>query len=181
MHFCAMVNFFELYEIPVSLSPDTQTVQKRYYELSRRFHPDRFTMADSAQQAEALQMSSANNEAYKTLKDPYATMAYVLKWQGVLEDKEKYALPPAFLMEMMDLNEALSDYEMDANQAGLLESARQMLNTALAEWDAETAPWVSKFNSGDRSAEVLQALKEQYFRKKYLLRIQERMNSFAAR
>lgn len=181
MHLCGMVNYFELYGLPVTLSPDPAVVKSKFYELSRKFHPDRFTLAAADEQAEALQMSSANNEAYKVLKDPYATLAYVLKLNNVLEDEEKYSLPPTFLMEMMDLNEALSDYEMDESQTGQLEQARSMLNGLLTDWERETAPLSAKYDGGDHSDGVLQQLKEQYFRKKYLLRIQERINSFAAR
>lgn len=176
-----MVNYFELYDLPVSFHPDQGKVKAKFYELSRTYHPDRFTLADGDKQAEALQMSSANNQAYKTLKDPYTTMAYVLKLHNVLEDEEKYALPPAFLMEMMDLNETLSDYEMDPGQTTLYETAAQMLADNLSGWETQVQPLTERFDNGDHSEALLMQIKEQYFRKKYLLRIQERMNSFATR
>ena len=176
-----MVNYFELYDLPVSFHPDQAKVKAKFYELSRANHPDRFTLADGDKQAEVLQMSSANNQAYKTLKDPYATMAYVLKLHNILEDEEKYNLPPAFLMEMMDLNETLSDFEMDPRQTNLYESAAQMLADNLSVWEAQVQPLTEKFDNGDHSEALLMQTKEQYFRKKYLLRIQERMNSFATR
>lgn len=176
-----MVNYFELYGIPQSCNPDAAVVKAKYYELSRLYHPDRFTMADADRQAEVLQLSSANNEAYKTLKDPYATLAYVLKLHAVLEEEEKYSLPPAFLMEMMDLNEALSEYEMDDTQTAQLQQAQQLLLTLLTDWEEGIQPLTQRYDGGDHSNELLQQLKEQYFRKKYLLRIKERMNSFATR
>lgn len=176
-----MVNYFELYGLPVTFTPDAVTVKNKFYELSRTYHPDRFTLADAAKQVEALKMSSDNNEAYKILKDPYATMGYVLKLHEVLEDEEKYNLPPAFLMEMMDLNEALSDYEMDDTQSGLYDNAKTMLESHLRAWEQETGPLTEKYDKGSQSAGLLMQIKEQYFRKKYLLRIQERMNSFATR
>lgn len=176
-----MVNYFELYGLPVSFNPDGAVVRNKFYELSRTWHPDRFSLADAAKQDEALRMSSANNEAYKTLKDPYATMAYVLKLHTVLEDEEKYNLPPTFLVEMMDLNEALSEYEMDETQAALYENAKSMLAENLQQWDNDTTPLTAKYDLGDHSESLLMQVKEQYFRKKYLLRIQERMNSFATR
>ena len=176
-----MVNYFELYGIPVSFSPDAAAVKAKYYELSRKYHPDRFTLAGEAEKEEVLQVSSANNRAYKTLQDPYATMAYVLRLNGLLEDEEKYSLPPDFLMEMMDLNELVSDYETDPAQAELQDKARRMLDNLLAEWEEATRPLTQQYDNGDHSNGLLLQVKEQYFRKKYLLRIQERMNSFATR
>lgn len=175
-----MVNYFELYEIPRSFNPDPAVVKSKYYELSRKYHPDRFTMAGTDEQAVALQLSSANNQAWKTLNNPDATMAYVLKEEGMLEDEEKYSLPPEFLMEMMELNELLDD---DAGDAGseTLANAGNMLDTMLQQWEEDTRPLTRKYDDGDHSRLLLGQIKEQYFRKKYLLRIQERMNSFASR
>lgn len=176
-----MVNYFELYGLPVSFAPDAVAVKNKFYELSRTYHPDRFTLTDAAKQAEALQMSSANNEAYKTLKDADLTMGYILKQHEVLEEEEKYNLPSAFLMEMMDLNEALSDYEIDDTQTSQYDNAKSILDEHLQAWQQETNPLTTAYDNGNHSQKLLLQIKEQYFRKKYLLRIQERMNSFATR
>lgn len=170
-----MVNYFELYGLPMSFHPDAATVKSKFYELSRKYHPDRFTMAGDAEQAEALKMSSVNNEAYKILKAPYATMAYILKEHEILEDEEKYNLPPDFLMEMMELNESLSEYEMEPGNQELLDSSKNMLEAQLQQWEEEVAPLTKKYDEGDHSKELLLQIKEHYFRKKYLLRIKERM------
>ena len=174
-----MVNYFELYDIPLNFSPDAAKVKAKFYELSRKYHPDRFTLATAEEQAEALHLSSQNNQAYKTLKDTYATMAYILKLKGVLEDEEKYTLPPDFLMEIMELNEALSDAEM-GDDSGALTNAQKILTQQLSEWEKLTAPLTEQY---DKEADdtLLVKIKELYFRKKYLLRIQERMNTFATR
>jgi molecular chaperone HscB len=175
------MNYFELYDLPLSLRPDPAAVKRKYYELSRRYHPDRFAQTGNAEQAEALKMASLNNAAWKTLSNPAATMAYVLQQLGLVEPEEKYTLPPAFLMEMMDLNEAVSDYEMDAGNEALRQVAAQALSEQLEAWEAATEPLVDRFETGGRDAALLAALKEQYMKQKYLLRIQDRMNTFASR
>ena len=93
-----MVNYFELYGLQVSFSPDKALAKKKFYELSRQFHPDRFTQGGSEAMDEALRMSAMINQAYKIFMDEDATMNYVLKYHGVLEDEEKYNLPPNFLI-----------------------------------------------------------------------------------
>lgn len=175
-----MENYFEMYGIPERFSPDAAIVKNKYYELSRRYHLDRYTQASSDAMNEALRMAAMNNDAYKTLRNADATMAYILKLHSLLEDEEKYGLPPAFLMEMMDLNEAIEEYEADTANTHTLQLASQTLNEQLAEWTKATKTLTTRFDDGDHSTLLLQQIKDMYFRKKYLLRIQERIATFAA-
>jgi molecular chaperone HscB len=176
-----MVNYFELYDLPISFHPDQAVVKNKYYELSRLHHPDRFAQAGGTGMADALHMASVNNAAYKTLRDADRTMAYILKLNGLLEDEEKYALPPAFLMEMMDLNEAVSEYEIDPANEDARNMAVNALNEQLELWDDATRLLIDHFDKGEKDKELLLQVKDQYFRKKYLLRIKERIDRFAAR
>lgn len=173
-----MMNYFELYELPISFHPDKEVAKKKFYELSKKYHPDRYTLADEQAQTEALQMAALNNMAYKTLMNEDAAMQYVLKLKGVTEDEEKYNLPADFLMEMMELNETVSDYEMEPDEEkkqlavgswqGLMDQLNKEIETVAREYE-ETDNEV-----------LLKQLKDLYYRKKYLLRIQERINTFAA-
>lgn len=176
-----MTNYFELYELPVSFRPDQAVVKNKFYELSRLYHPDRFAQTGGPELAEALRMAAMNNAAFKTLKSSDATMAYVLKMNGLLEDEEKYALPPAFLMEMMDINEAISEYEMEPTNTDAQQMANNSLNEQLELWNSATQMLVNGYENGDKTQELLLKIKDQYFRKKYLLRIKERIDRFAAR
>jgi len=176
-----MVNYFELYGIAESFNPDPAVVKKRYYELSRLHHPDRFATADEATKAATLRMSAVNNDAYKTLNSADATMAYILKLHQLLEDEEKYNLPPAFLMEMMDLNEVTSEWETEPANEILKQQAINALANQMEQWEIKVKPLTQKFDAGDHTSELLTRIKDYYFRKKYLLRIQERINTFASR
>src|SRR4051812_37276855 len=104
-----MINYFEFYDIPETLNPDATVVRKRWQELNKIYHPDRYANATAGEQSEAMQRTAFNNQVYKTLTDPERTLAYLLKLHGVLEDEEKYNLPADFLMEMMELNEAIDE------------------------------------------------------------------------
>ena len=169
-----MTDHFSLYDIPVSFRPDPGLVKKKYYELSRAHHPDRTGGAT----AEALLQAAQVNDAFKVFRNPDATMEYVLKLKGMMQDQEKYNLPSDFLMEMMELNEALGDLEPGNEPA--LQKARAELDARLAEWQQDVDKLTTLWDSGDQSAALLADLKDFYFRKKYLLRIQERINTFAA-
>lgn len=176
-----MVNYFELYGIAESFNPDAAAVKKKYYELSRQYHPDRFAQADDHTRAEALRMAALNNDAFKTLNSPDTTMSYILKQHELLEDEEKYNLPPDFLMEMMDLNEVISDWEMEAGNDILKQQATETMADELNQWQQEVTPLTRQFDSGNHDKQLLLRIKDYYFRKKYLLRIQERIDTFASR
>lgn len=176
-----MENYFELYEMPVSFHPDTAAVKQKFYALSKQFHPDRFAQAEESTKAEALQKAAMNNEAFKILGDPDKTMAYILRINHLLEEEEKYNLPPEFLMEMMELNEAVSDYEDDAENTLFKNQAEQELAAQLDSWSKEIAPLLSAFEKEGSGTDLLIKIKDFYFRKKYLLRIRERLTTFASR
>lgn len=63
-------------------------MEKRFYELSREFHPDRFTTSGIEAQRLSLEKMSLLNEAYRTLKDPAERRGYLLKLEGI-ESKSK--------------------------------------------------------------------------------------------
>lgn len=172
-----MKNYFELYDIPESFHPSQETVKTKYYELSRLYHPDRFAAQGTTAMADALAMSAHNNAAYKTLRNADATMAYVLKLHQMLEEEEKYNLPPAFLMEMMELNEAVSDYaDMPDNEAAR-RSAEDTLNEQLTIWQTVTHALTAQYDASNPDPALLAQIKDRYMRKKYLLRIQERLGT----
>lgn len=173
-----MVNYYELYGLNPSFHTDKEAVRKKFYELSRQFHPDRFAQGGSDAMDEALKMSAMINDGYKILKDDDALVQYLLQLHGLLAPEEKYALPPAFLMEMMELNEALSDFELDGNEASkqaAIDSWKEQEEAISTTLNTLTA----RYDNGDNNHELLLQIKDYYFRKKYLLRIQERIAKFA--
>jgi molecular chaperone HscB len=159
---CSM-NYFELFEIPVSLQVDKNILAKKYVELQKKYHPDFFSQATEYEQAEALEQSSQVNKALKVLRNPAETIKYVLQLKGLLEEEEKYQLPPDFLMEVMELNEELSD-----------DSQQQVHELEEAIYEP-VKPIIENFDDSRTSTEDLLKVKEYYYKKKYLQRILDRI------
>jgi molecular chaperone HscB len=159
------MNYFDLFSIPVTLAPNRSLLTKKYFELQKKYHPDFFTQDDEEGQANALEMSSAINKAYKVLQQPDATLKYVLQLKGLLEEEEKYPLPPDFLMEVMELNERLDDDNAAAK-------VQQFENDIYAE----VKSIIDNYDDSSISEKELLQLKDYYFKKKYLQRILERIN-----
>lgn len=176
-----MENYFALFDLPMSFCPDMASVKSQFYKLSKQYHPDRVAQTDEAAKADVLHKAALINDAYKTLSDPDKTMAYVLRIHHLLEDEEKYNLPPDFLMDMMELNESVSDYEDAPEKESLQSQAHQALVAQLDQWDDALKPLLIAFEQAEDKEPVLLKIKDFYFRKKYLLRIRERLTTFALR
>jgi molecular chaperone HscB len=174
-------NYFELYQLPVTFHPDGATVKKKYYELSRLYHPDRYAQAGGDALTDAMHHATLNNLAYKTLSNTEATLAYILHLHGCMADEAQYKLPPDFLMEMMELNEAVSDYEDQADNAAMQQQVTEQLQSHMQALQTITDTHTQAYDGGDHNEALLLKIKDCYFRKKYLLRIKERIDTFAAR
>lgn len=138
LHFCeacgkvqppAPVDYFAFFGLPRKLNIDIAGLDKDFYELSRKLHPDLNARAGSEEQQWSLQQSSMLNDAHRTLKDPIKRTQYLLKLEGVeLEGQSKSAtekaratgqvkkqiVPPDLLEEVFELNMKLE--ELRANK-----------------------------------------------------------------
>ena len=169
------MNYFELYDMPVSLQPDAKKVKQKFYELSRTYHPDFYSHASESEQAQALEVSSQVNKAYKIFQQSDDTIKYVLQEKGLLQEEEKYELPPLFLMEMLELSEQMMEAKME-DDAGAMSSVQQQINNAQTEIYEPVKRIVEHYQEGITTEKELLQVKEYYYRKKYLNRILAGMN-----
>ena len=101
---------YELFDLPVSFDLDLQDLSQRYRDLQSAVHPDKFATASDHERRLSVEKAAAINDAYQTLKSPQQRARYMLELQSVSFDDEKdMALDPAFLMEQIELREALGE------------------------------------------------------------------------
>lgn len=123
-------------------------LEAAYFAQSQAWHPDKFVTAAVAERIIALDRSRAVNDAYKLLKSPVARAGVVLARFGVtIGDHERLA--PDFLMEILELREALAHARAAGETATVLRMQADMtarrarevaaLETALAPIDSEAA------------------------------------------
>lgn len=173
------MNYFEFYGLPLSFQVDASALRRIYLENSRKFHPDYHTLSDAAAQAEMLERATQNNEAFKTLSDPDRRMRYILEIKGLLqEETEKQSLPQDFLMEMMEINEALMELEFDFDKT-LYNKALNTVEQFEKSLEQEIRPVVENWADANGQEADLQKVKEYFFKRRYLLRIQENLSKFA--
>lgn len=174
------MNYFELYDLPLSFDPDVAVLKKKFYELSKRFHPDFYVNESQEKQDEILELSTLNNKAYQVLSDPIKRVEYILSLYNMLADGDKHVLPQSFLMEMMDVNEALMEMEFDADEHKLTELKQQIdeMEQGLFE---ELKQSTSRFdaNNEQEAENILLKIRDIWYREKYLMRIRESLNKFS--
>ena len=121
-------DFFSFFGLSRKLNIDVKALERGFYALSRKLHPDLYAGRDSREQQWSLEKSSQLNDAYRTLKDPISRTEYLLKLEGVdLEEQSKAAtekarasgeakkqvVPPELLEEVFELNMQLEEARMN--------------------------------------------------------------------
>ena len=177
------MNYFEVFGLTRRLAIDGAELQRRFYELSRRHHPDFHHGASAEAQAEALEASARLNAAYRALRDPIARIEYLVRLEEGRETREGAAVkpqaPPELLAEMFEIQEALAEARAEATSGTLDAATRETLRTQrerlLERHRDEEArlsgplsrAWDAAAGTADRSA-ALRAFKEALATRAYL-------------
>jgi len=121
------VDYFTFFGLSRKLNVELGALQRDFYQLSRKLHPDLYSGADKREQEWSLEQSAQLNDAYRTLKDPIKRTEYLLRLEGVeLEEQSKSAterarasgavkkqvVPPDLLEEVFELNLQLEELRM---------------------------------------------------------------------
>ena len=183
VHFCSAcgkvqpavpVDYFTFFGFPRKLDLDAALLEKEFYALSRRLHPDVFAQGEPTEREWSLEQSSMLNDAYRTLKDPIKRTEYLLRLEGVeLEEQSKQAtekaratgelkkqvVPPDLLEEVFELNMHLEELrtqkKMGEDDPALLEeigkaklSLEEKYDALFNELKAEWKKWDAAADSG---------------------------------
>lgn len=146
-------DYFAFFGLQRRFQLDTAALEKQFYRLSRKFHPDLYARAGADEQRWSLEKSSVLNDAWRTLRDPLARTEYMLGLAGIrLEEQSRDAsdraaesgtakqqvVPPDLLEEVFELNMQLEEMRMakasgsdDPETRGSLEAARQNFDAQL--------------------------------------------------
>ena len=174
-----MINYFDFYGIPESFHPDIALMKKRFYELSKEYHPDFYANESDEKQQEILELSTINNNAWKALSDPNKRLEYILRQHELLVDGAKPALPADFLMEMMDINERLMEVD-DADQLAEINSEVLAVDDDINQKLHHLTNGYAQLDDTAKESR-LNDIAGIYYRQKYLLRIKESLDTFASR
>ena len=131
--------FYPFFGLDERLTLDLEDLQRRFYELSRKLHPDRYGRKPPTEQQHSEQATSILNDAYRTLRDPVKRAEYVLKHHGLdIGEQRSKNVPPELLEEVFELNMALEEVRGgDDSARPQLEEARERFTGMLAGVDSQ--------------------------------------------
>lgn len=162
------VDYFTFFGLPYKLNLDTAQLERDFYALSRKLHPDINARANGPEQEWSLEKTSQLNDAYRTLRDPISRTEYLLRLQGVqLEEQSKAAteearrtgavkkqvVPPDLLEEVFELNMQLEQLrmnrKMDEDDPSLAQEIREAKEHLVAKQSEMLAELQSVWNQWD--------------------------------
>jgi molecular chaperone HscB len=156
-------NFFSFFGLDRKLTVDPDLLQRRFYELSRQWHPDRFSRKPASEQAQALEATAILNDGYRTLKDPVKRAEYLLTEEGFpIGEQRSKDVPAELLEEVFDLNMALEELKQgDESARPQLASAKENFVNMRAEIDHQLTSLFARYDAAEeRSESARQALNE---------------------
>ena len=177
-------DYFTFFGLPRALTIDAADLERRFRELSRKFHPDYFYNAPPAERLASHERSSYLNDAYRALRNPVSRIEHLLAIEGLPPAKSEEGtakVPPGLLEEVFALNEELDEIRelresgtAPGELASRLETARQpievkrqaheeQLRQLSERWDAQcdTA-------SPQEKRATLEALRERLLERNYI-------------
>ncbi|KAM9810589.1 iron-sulfur cluster co-chaperone protein HscB [Neosynchiropus ocellatus] len=158
------LNYFKIMDCEQTFTLNTQKLQKTYLQLQRLLHPDNFSQKSQKEQEFSEHQSALVNKAYNTLLKPLSRGLYMLELQGMhIEEGTDSAADSGFLMELMEINEALDEARTPdvAGQIG-------------KEMKGKLAGLTEKIDAALRKGEF-QAAKQLLVQMKYFANIEEKV------
>jgi molecular chaperone HscB len=148
------MNYFELFNLPLAFNVDGE-------ELSKQFELHKNSEAQA-------------KKAYEVLSDPDLTVEYILKIKGLLPADEVYEPDPQFTLEVMDINEELTELEFDDQREQLM-NVEQKTDRLLLKIIEDVTPVLDNYSEDTATEEALLQVKEYWYQKKYIQGILDRI------
>jgi molecular chaperone HscB len=179
-------DYFTFFGLPRQLTIAQDDLERRFRELSRKFHPDYYYNASPAERLASLERSSYLNDAYRALRTPATRIEHLLAIEGLPPTKSAgesgaAKVPPALLEEVFELNEEL-DAIREQREAGgdpvtiaaRLQAAKAPIDRKREEHERQieelSVRWDSQLETaspGERRA-TLEALRERLLERNYI-------------
>lgn len=141
------VNYFAVFGLPRKLRIDMTALERTFYRMSRKLHPDLYAQASADERQWSLDQTSLLNDAYRALKDPIARTEYLLRLEGVQieagrseDGKPKDSrVPPDLLEEVFELNMQLEEMRMNRKMGEEDRQLRADLEKARTQFESQRA------------------------------------------
>lgn len=168
-------DYFAVLGLPPHPCVDVGELDRRFYELSRKLHPDRHQTRSAEEQRASVQATALLNAAHKTLRDLEARGRYWLARSGDGLGRENQSVPPRLAAYVFDVQEKVGELRGAANgsaaalRSELVETQRELaerlhrqrstLGDLLRGWPEEDAAAQPSLTPDERGPAALRELK----------------------
>jgi len=146
----APLDCFAALALPRKLTIDLDALERRYHELSRKLHPDRFVSKGPKVRDASLRATAMLTRSYRTLRDPVARGLYWLELRDEkLADNNK-RVPPEVAELVFEVQEQLAEMQLadpeEAHERATQIAARRVelqftMDEKLVELERHFAKW----------------------------------------
>jgi molecular chaperone HscB len=147
----APLDCFAALGLPRKLTIDLDALERRYHELSRKIHPDRFASKGPKVRDASLRATATLTRSYRTLRDPVARGLYWLELNGEKLAENNKRVPPELAELVFEVQEQLAEMQLSSDPEAALERATEIaarrielqfkMDEALAELERNFAKW----------------------------------------
>jgi molecular chaperone HscB len=147
----APIDCFAALDLPRKLTIDLDALERRYHELSRKIHPDRFASKGPKVRDASLRATATLTRSYRTLRDPVARGLYWLELNGEKLAENNKRVPPEIAELVFEVQEQLAEMQLASDPEAALERATEIaarrvqlqftMDEKLAELDRHFAKW----------------------------------------
>ncbi len=177
-------DYFAYLGLPRTLVIDVADLERRFHDLSRKFHPDYYYNASPAERLASLERSSYLNDAVRTLRSAASRIEHLLAIEGLpsaKSDEGTAKVPASLLEEVFALNEELDEIR-ELRESGAsgeqvrerLDSARRPIDRKREEHERQlqdlSARWDAQHDavSPQEKRAILEALRERLLERNYI-------------
>ena len=164
-------DYFTIFGLPRRYRLDEQELHKRFLNLTRDIHPDRFATSSPETIDLTMRLAAQINEAHEVLKDPVLRAEYLLQRAGGKRPSEDKGAPGGMLVEVMELREQIEEAVSRDDQTTLHELRRRVDDMAAEVW--ETVASLADAIADGPEDEDLQKLRAYLNGIKYVRNLQE--------
>jgi len=148
----APLDCFAALGIPRKLTIDPGALERRYHELSRKVHPDRFASSAAPVRDASLRATATLTRSYRTLRDPVARGLYWFELNGEKLSENNKRVPPELAELVFEVQEQLAEmHDAPADSDAARELAAQVvarrgrlqtaMDASVAELDRNFVKW----------------------------------------
>jgi molecular chaperone HscB len=122
----APLDCFAALGLPRKLTIDLDALERRYHELSRKIHPDRFASSKPKVRDASVRATATLTRSYRTLRDPVSRGLYWLETNGEKLAENNKRVPPEVAELVFEVQEQLAEMQLASDPEVAVERATEI-------------------------------------------------------